>query len=180
MTNQAGQLYALLAEFDEGDDLVASVERARDAGYTEIDAYAPFPIPGLTRALGFRSTGLPLLVLSGGIAGAVGGFGLQYWVSVVDYPLNVGGRPLNSWPAFLPVTFEFAILIAAFAAVLGMLALNGLPQPWHPLFGVEQFRRATQDRFFLVIKATDPMFHRQTTGDFLKQLPVAGVCEVVA
>ena len=171
-------LYGLMAEFHDANALLSAAERARDAGYQEIEAYAPFPVPGLAAALGFRSTRLPQLVLAGGILGAVGGFGLQYWVSAIAYPLNVGGRPLNSWPSFLPVTFEFSVLVAAFAAVLGMLALNGLPQPWHPLFAVDRFRHATQDRFFLVIQATDPQFHRKTTGEFLEQLHACGVCEV--
>ncbi|NIP18513.1 MAG: DUF3341 domain-containing protein, partial [Xanthomonadales bacterium] len=145
-----------MAEFHEPDSLLAGVERAREAGYRKMDAYSPFPIEGLAEALGFRRTRIPLVVFLGGLVGCLGGFFLQYWVSAVDYPLNVGGRPLFSWPAFIPVTFELTILVAAFAAVLGMLGLNGLPMPYHPLFHVERFALASRDRFFLCIEADDP------------------------
>lgn len=171
-------MYGLVAEFHDADALLAAAQETYAAGYRRIEACTPFPVHGLADAIGFRSTRLPRLVLAGGLVGALAGFGLQYWVSVVAYPLNIGGRPLNSWPSFLPVTFELTVLLAALAAVLGMLALNGLPQPWHPLFGVEGFQRATQDRFFLVIEASDPLFHRETTRQFLEARQPTGVHEV--
>lgn len=170
--------YGLLAEFGDAAALTAAAQETYAAGYRQIDACAPFPVHGLAEAIGARGTRLPRWVLAGGIAGALAGFGLQHWVSVDVYPLNIGGRPLNSWPAFLPVTFELTILLASLAAVLGMLALNGLPQPWHPLFGVERFARATRDGFFLVIEASDPMFDLNQTKQFLESRQPIGVYEV--
>lgn len=168
--------YGLLAEFEEPEDLVAAAERATSEGYVHVEAYAPFPVDGLAEALGFRQTRLPMLVLVGGLIGAVGGYLLQYYTSAIAYPLNVGGRPLNSWPAFVPVTFELTILVAALTAVLGMLALNGLPMPYHPVFHVPRFARATQDAFFLFIKHTDPKYDFDQTRRFLDGL--AGASEV--
>jgi hypothetical protein len=163
-------LYGLMAEFTGPDELLQAANAAYEAGYRCMDAYSPLPIHGLARALGFRHTRVPLIVLIGGLAGCVGGFYLQYWISAVDYPINVGGRPFNSWPSFVPVTFELTILIAAFAALLGMLALNGLPMPYHPVFNVERFALATRDRFFLCIEAVDPKFDRDATRAFLESL----------
>ncbi len=148
-------------------------------GYRRIDAYTPFPIEGLAEAIGFHYNRLPLLVLIGGLAGAAGGFGLQYWVAAITYPINVGGRPFNSWPSFIPVTFEMTILLAALTAVLGLLALNGLPMPYHPVFNVPRFALATRDRFFLCIEATDPRFDREGTRRFLEGLGPREVSEVV-
>ena len=159
-----------MAEFDNPDNLLAAAHRAYAAGYRKIDAYSPFPIHGLAEAIGFHRNRLPMVVLIAGIIGGVGGFALQYYASVIDYPLNIGGRPLNSWPAFIPVTFETTILIAAFAAVLGMLGLNGLPRPHHPVFNVSRFERATRDRFFLCIEASDPQFDLEETKRFLESL----------
>jgi len=135
-----------------------------------MDAYSPLPIEGLSEALGFHHTAVPLIVLAAGLAGCFGGFAMQYWISVVSYPLNVGGRPLNSWPAFIPVTFELTILLASLASLLGMLALSGLPMPYHPVFNVPRFAQATRDRFFLAIEATDPHFDRESTVRFLESL----------
>ncbi|MCI0555531.1 MAG: DUF3341 domain-containing protein, partial [Anaerolineae bacterium] len=129
-------IYGLMAEFENLSDLVVAARRAREEGYRKMDAYTPFPVEGLAEALGFHRTRLPLLVLIGGLIGCAGGFLLQYYLSAIDYPLNIGGRPLNSWPSFIPVTFELTILVAALTAVLGMLALNGLPMPYHPVFNV--------------------------------------------
>jgi Protein of unknown function (DUF3341) len=171
-------LYGLMAEFDSPADLLGAAGRAYEEGYRRMDAYTPFPVHGLAEALGFRRTRLPLLVFFGGIAGCVGGYGLQYWISAVDYPLNIGGRPLNSWPAFIPVTFELTILVAALAAVLGMLALNGLPMPYHPVFNVPEFELASRNRFFLCIESTDPKFDRGETKHFLESLKPHAVFEV--
>ena len=163
-------VYGLMAEFASPDALLQAARTAYEAGYRRMDAYSPLPIHGLARALGFRHTRLPLIVLIGGLVGCVGGFYLQYWISAVSYPVNVGGRPFNSWPSFVPVTFELTILIAASAALLGMLALNGLPMPYHPVFNVERFALATRDRFFLCIEAVDPKFDGERTKAFLESL----------
>ncbi len=171
-------IYGLMAEFDHPEDLLAAAARARDAGFQRMDAYTPFPVHGLEEALGLRHTRLPLVVLIGGIIGGLAGYGLQYYVSVIDYPLNIGGRPYHSWPAFIPVTFETTVLFAAFAAVLGMLALNGLPTPYHPVFNVPRFELASRTHFFLCIEATDPKFDRVETERFLESLNPHGVYEV--
>jgi hypothetical protein len=171
-------IYGLLAEFSDANALVAAAARASDAGYRRLDAFTPFPIEGLAEVMGFRERKLPLLVLIGGIAGALAGYGLQYWVSVLAYPLNIGGRPYHSWPSFIPVTFETTILFAAFTAVLGMLALNGLPMPYHPVFNAPRFALASRDRFFLLIEARDPKFDRDRTAEFLRGLEAREVTEV--
>ena len=163
-------LYGLIAEFDDPTSLVAATERSHAEGYRCMDAYSPFPIEELHHALGARSTRLPLIVLIGGIVGCTGGYLLQYWASAIAYPLNVGGKPLHSWPAFIPVTFECTILVAALSAVLGMLALNGLPMPYHPVFNVPQFALATREKFFLCIEAVDPKFDLEATRRFLETL----------
>lgn len=163
-------VYGLMAEFDDPASLVAAAERARHQGYRCMDAYSPFPIEELHHALGSQPTRLPLIVLIGGVLGCVGGYSLQYWVSTITYPLNVGGKPFHSWPAFIPVTFECTILVAALSAVLGMLALNGLPQPYHPVFNVPRFALASRNRFFLCIEATDPKFDVESTRRFLETL----------
>jgi len=171
-------VYGLLAEFDEPNALIAAVRRTREAGYTQLDAYSPFPIEELSEALGFHRNRLPLLVLIGGIIGGLSGLGLEYWTAVIDYPINVGGRPFFSWPSFIPITFECTVLLAAFSAVLGMLALNGLPMPYHPVFNVPRFALATRDRFFLCIEATDPKFDRDDTRRFLERFVPRSVSEV--
>jgi hypothetical protein len=160
-------LYGLLAEFETGDALVAATRAAHAAGYRRMDAYSPYPLEDLAEALGFRENRIPLVVGLGGVAGAVGGYGLQVFLNVINYPLNVGGRPLHSWPSFIPITFETTILGAALAAIFGLLALNGLPMPYHPVFNVQRFLDASRDAFFLAIEAADPRFDRQGTRDFL-------------
>ena len=171
-------IYGVMAEFDNPEMLRDGAERAHAAGYRRMDAYSPFPVEGLAEVIGFKRTQLPLIVLLGGIIGGIGGFYLQYWTSVIDYPLIVGGKPYNSWPAFIPVTFETTILGAALAAVLGMLGLNGLPMPYHPVFNVERFALASRDRFFLCIEAADPKFDLDNTVEFLRSLNPSSIHEV--
>jgi hypothetical protein len=171
-------LHGLMAEFDSPDGLVEAANKARLAGYRRMDAYSPIPIEALDEALDLRRTRLPLLVLIGGILGGTAGFSLEYWASAIAYPLNIGDRPLNSWPQFIPVTFETTVLGAALAAFVGMWALNKLPQPYHPVFNVEAFGRASTDRFFLVIEQADPRFDRTVTWQFLEGLHPVGVSEV--
>jgi len=163
-------LYGVMAEFEDPSSLVAATNRAREEGYRWMDAYSPFPIEELHEALGEHHSRLPLVVLIGGLVGCIGGYALQYWISVIAYPINVGGKPLHSWPAFIPVTFECTILAAALSAVLGMLALNGLPMPYHPVFNVPRFALASRNRFFLVIEARDPKFEMGPTREFLESL----------
>jgi len=171
-------IYGLMAEFDSPAELTAAAHRTRERGYIKVDAYTPFPIEGLADALGFRRTHVPLVVLVGAIVGCVTGYLMQYWMSAVNYPINVGGRPYHSWPAFIVVTFEMTILIAGFAAVLGMLALNGLPMPYHPVFNSPRFALASRDRFFLCIEASDTKFDREETRRFLESLGAHDIVEV--
>jgi hypothetical protein len=171
-------VYGLMAEFEDPTSLVAATKRAHDAGYRRMDAYSPFPIEELHEALGSHQTRLPLLVLVGGLCGCIGGYLLEYWTSVIAYPLNIGGKPLHSWPAFIPVTFETTILVAALTCVLGMLALNGLPQPYHPVFNVPRFALASRNRFFLCIESTDPKFDVEATRRFLETLEPREVTSV--
>jgi hypothetical protein len=170
--------YGLLAEFSDPAALLECARQARAAGYQRLDAFTPFPVEGLAEELGHRRTALPLIVLAGGIIGCVGGYFMQYWMAAIDYPLNIGGRPLNSWPMFVPVTFELTVLIASLFALLGMLGLNGLPRPHHPLFNVPEFALATRDRFFLCIEAADPRFESNQTREFLAAHGARAVMEV--
>ena len=176
--NQSPSIYGLLAEFEKQADLLAAAEAARTAGYRKMDAYSPYPIEGLAESLGFARTHLPLVILMGGIIGCVGGFGLQYWCAAVNFPENVGGRPFNSWPMFIPITFELTVLCAALAAVIGLFALNRLPMPYHPVFNVPRFVLASRDRFFLCIEAADSQFDLQKTKTFLSGLNAKYVDEV--
>jgi hypothetical protein len=170
--------YGLVAEFKTAQELMQAAEMARDAGFTRMDGYSPFPIEGLMEALGHKTKALPIVVLWGGILGGLIGYLLQWYTSTYSYPLNVGGRPWHSWPMFIPVTFECTILGAAIAAVFGMLGLNGLPEPYHPLFHVERFALASRDRFFLAIRADDAKFHLTETRKFLESLGAREVTEV--
>jgi len=171
-------MYGLMAEFRTPADVVAAALRVKEAGYSKVDGYSPYPIEELSEALHFHHSPLPAMVLTGGIVGLLVGIGLEYWASVIEYPLNIGGRPLFSWPAFIPPAFETTILFAAGTAVLGMLALNGLPEPYHPVFNVPGFALATRDKFFLCIEATDPRFDAAGTREFLESLGASQVSEV--
>jgi len=171
-------LYGLMAEFDQPEELLEKAQRTYAAGYRKISAYSPFPIEGLAEAIGVGRTKLPLVVLLGGIIGAVSGFYLQYYAAVIDYPWNIGGRPFNSWPSFMIVTFELTILVAAIVAVLGMLVANKLPMLYHPVFNAPRFKLASQDRFFLCVKASDPKFDVAGTWQFLAGLEPKAVVEV--
>jgi len=174
------RLWGLMAEFRTPQELVDAAARARAEGYRRMDAYSPFPMEALSEALDLPASKVPRLVLVGGTLGALAGFALQYWVSVIAYPLDVGGKPYNSWPAFIPVVFECTILCAGLFAVLGMLALNGLPMPYHPVFNAPRFALASRDRYFLCIEARDRKFDRQATRRFLEGLRPSEVAEVAA
>lgn len=171
-------IYGLMAEFEAPESLLEAARRAYREGYRHMEAYTPYPIEGLPEAIGFHHNRVALCVLVAGLVGALSGYLLQYWISVIDYPLNIGGRPFHSWPAFIPVTFEMGILFGAFGAVIGMLALNGLPRPHHPVFNVSRFELASRDRFFLCIEAGDPKFDRAATEQFLRSLGPQEVHEV--
>jgi hypothetical protein len=168
----------VLAEFDSPTALVSAARAAHEKGYRKLDAYSPFPIEELSEALHLHHNKLPLIVLIGGILGGLGGYLLQYYVTVVEYPLNIAGRPLHSWPAYVVITFEMTILIASISAVLGLLALCGLPMPYHPTFNVPRFVQASRNRFFLCIEATDPLFDHARTCEFLETLEPREVSEV--
>lgn len=171
-------LYGVMAEFENPTDLVAAARKVYSVGYRRINGYSPYPIEELSEAIGFTHTSLPLIVFIGGVVGGLAGFFMQYWIEVIDYPLNVGGKPYNSWPAFIPITFEMTVLFAAFSAVLGMLVLNKLPQPYHPVFNVPNFAMATRDRFFLAIEANDAKFKHEEVVELLKSLNAIEVNDV--
>jgi hypothetical protein len=177
-TEAAQPIFGVMAEFDDPTSLVHAARRTHAEGYRQTDAYSPFPIHELFDALDAHDHRVQRNVLLGGITGCLAGFGLCYWVSTIAYPLNIGGRPFNSWPAFIPVTFEMTILFAAFTAVLGMLALNGLPMPYHPVFNAPGFALASRDRFFLLVEARDKKFDRDETARFLRSLRPSEVVEV--
>jgi hypothetical protein len=166
----APALYGLLAEFDSPEALVGAAKRVSAAGYTRADGFSPIPIHGLAEAFGFRERLVAPIILAGGLIGLATGYGLQYWTQVIAYPMNIGGRPEWSWVAWIPPMFELTVLFAATAGVVGMLALNGLPQPYHPVFNAARFSLASQDKFFLVIEASDPKFRLDETRSFLASL----------
>jgi hypothetical protein len=174
------RFYGLMAEFKNPEELLEAAERTYAEGYRKLDAYSPFPIHGLSEAVGFQKTRLPMLVFLGGLFGCCGGFYMQWWANVIGYPLDIGGKPYDSWPAFIPITFELTILCAALTTVIGMIALNGLPSPYHPLFNAPNFAMASRNRFFLCVEAKDPKFDMDETKNFLESLDPLEVTEVEA
>ena len=170
--------YGLMAEFDSAQSLVDAAHKTHAAGYQKIDAYSPFPIEGLAEAIGFTKNSVPLVVLIGGLVGGLSGYLMQYWIAAISYPINVGGKPYHSWPAFIVVTFEMTILFAGLSAVFGMLALNGLPMPYHPVFNVPRFAFATKDRFFLIVFCSDPKYDTAETRRFLEGIGGRFISEV--
>ena len=171
-------IYGIMAEFDSASDLVTAARKTHEAGYKKIDAYSPFPVEELADAIGFHRNGVPLVTLIGALIGGLSGYLLQYWIAVVTYPVNIGGRPYHSWPAFIVVTFEMTILFGGISAVFGMLALNGLPMPYHPVFNVPRFVMASKDRFFLIVFSTDPKYEPASTRRFLESLGARSISEV--
>ena len=171
-------IYGLMAEFPSADALVAAAHQVHEAGFQKVDAYTPYPIEAVSEALDLPRSKVPLIVLIGGLLGGLGGYMLQYWSQVIRYPMNIGGRPVHSWPAFIVPTFECTILGASLAAVVGMILLNGLPLPYHPVFNVPRFALASRDRYFLVIEAVDPKFDPDATRSFLAGLNASEVSEV--
>lgn len=174
----ATPIYGLMAEFESSTDLVKATQAAYSAGYRNMDAYSPFPIEEASEALGFHKTRVPLIVLIGGLLGGSAMFGLEYWINCISYPLNIGGRPWDSWPAFIVPTFEMTILFGGLAGVFGMFALNGLPMPHHPVFNVDRFSAVTRDRFFLCVEAADPKFDLVSTHEFMQSLSPLSISEV--
>ncbi len=171
-------IYGLMAEFDTAQHLLDAARQTYQAGYKKIDAYSPFPIEGLAEEIGFTHDEVPLVVLIGGITGGLAGYLLQWWCAAVAYPINVGGRPYHSWPAFIPITFEMTILFGGISALFGMLALNGLPMPYHPVFNVSRFALASKDRFFLIVFSSDKKYNPAETRRFLEGLEPRSVSEV--
>lgn len=174
------QKYALVAEFDSAEALLEAAEKTKEAGYKKIDAYTPFPVHGLSDAIGFHDVRVPWMIFFGGLIGGLTGYTLQWYTAVIDYPLNVGGKPLNSLPSFIPITYECTILFSAITAVFGMLALNGLPKLYHSIFNTPGFERASQDRFFLAIESADEHFDSLASRSFLEELNPLAVNEVMA
>jgi hypothetical protein len=171
-------VYGLMAEFDSPQALLDAATKVGEAGYTKTDAYSPFPIHGIDEALGIKERLVAPIVFMAGLTGLLGGYGLEYWTQVIAYPMDIGGRPYHAWVSFIPPAFETTILFAAFGAVFGMLALNGLPQPYHPVFNAPRFDFATHDKFFLAIEATDPRYDAMRTREFLQSLRPREVVEV--
>ena len=174
------ELYGLMAEFASPERLLEATRKAREAGYVRVEAYSPFPVEGLAEATGMKRNWVPAIVLGGGLAGGIGGYFMQWYSAVISYPINAGGRPLHSWPEFIPVTFELTILVAAVAGVIGMLWLNGLPKLYHPVFNVREFDLATRNRFFLCLRSGESRFAPETARRFLEDLRPVGIWEVPA
>ncbi|HEY5163321.1 MAG TPA: DUF3341 domain-containing protein [Terriglobales bacterium] len=171
-------IYGLIAEFDTPTEIVVAARKAHAEGYRHLDAYSPFPVEGLAESIGFRRNRVALVCLVGGLLGLASAYILQYWINTIAYPLNIGGRPFHSWPSFIIVTFELTILFAGLSAAVGMIIMNGLPLPYHPVFNVPSFSAASRDKFFLCIEAVDPRFDRETTHAFLSSLDPRAITEV--
>lgn len=171
-------LFGIMIEFKTPEDLIRGVKLARRSGYMHIDAYTPFPVEGLVEAMEFKKDRVALITLLGGIVGGVGGFFMQWYANVVDYPIIAAGKPFNSWPAFIPITFELTVLGASLAAAIGMMALNHLPEPWHPTFSHPEFYRASRDRFFLCVQANDPRFDKERVTTLMSKLSPLSIREV--
>lgn len=180
MKEETREMWGLMAEFGDPDELISAAEKVREAGYTRIDAFTPYPIEELSETVEPRRSKVPLITFVGGLVGALTGFFLQYWTQVFVYPMNIGGRPHNSWPAFIVVTFEMTILFASLSAVVGMILVNRLPRPYHPVFNAEGFERASRDGFFLTIEAADPRFQRERTREVLRGLGAREVQDVAS
>jgi hypothetical protein len=172
------KIFGLMAEFEDINDAIVAARRTYAEGYRKIDAYAPFPVEELSEAIGFHKNGVALVCLVGGLLGCTGAYFLQWWINTISYPVNIGGRPFHSWPSFIIVTFEMTILFSGLSAVFGMLALNGLPMPYHPVFNVERFARASKDRFYIVIFSSDKKYDPVATRTFLEALNPVAVEEV--
>jgi hypothetical protein len=172
------KIFGLMAEFDDVNDAITAAHRVYGAGYRKIDAYSPFPVEELSEAIGFHKNGVALVCLVGGLLGCTGAYVLQWWINTISYPINIGGRPFHSWPSFIIVTFEMTILFSGLSAVFGMLALNGLPMPYHPVFNVPRFEFASKDRFFIVVFSSDKNYDAVRTRQFLEGLNPISVAEV--
>jgi hypothetical protein len=170
LLNELPNIHGVMAEFDTPEELIRAGQRAYAAGYRKMDAYAPMPVEGLAEAIGYKKNWVSFWVLLGGICGVIGGYGLLYWITVIAYPHNVGGRPLHSWPEYIPITFETMILLASLTALVSMLAMNGLPKPYHPVFNVAEFARASTDKFFLCLESSDPKFRAEEALTFLRDV----------
>src|SRR5215475_13215555 len=171
------RIYGLMAEFENVNDAITAARRTYAAGYRKMDAYSPFPVEELSEAIGFHKNGVALICLIGGLLGCTGAFTLQWWINTISYPINIGGRPLHSWPSFIIVTFEMTILFSGLSAVFGMLSLNGLPMPYHPVFNVPRFALASKDRFFLVMFALDRNYDPAGTRQLLEGRNPVSVAE---
>lgn len=181
VVNRGPIIYGMLARFDTPEALMAATHRVREAGYRKFDVYTPYPVEGLGEAMGLKSSPIPYFVLIGGILGGVGGFLMQTFATVVDYPLNIGGRPMFSWPTYIPITFETTVLVAALAGVAGLFLLTRLPEPYHPVFNSQDFaEHGSQDGFYLNIQANDPQYDPQATRRFLDELKPSMVDEIEA
>jgi hypothetical protein len=178
MRPNESSLYGIMGEFSEPEQLLRAARAAANAGYRKMDAYSPYAVEGVAEAIGFHKTGVPLIMLIGGVCGAVTAYAMQWYSAAVDYQLNVGGRPAHSWPAFIPITFELTVLFAAVAGLIGMLWLNGLPKPYHPVFNSPEFKLATQTHFFLCIEADDHVFDESEVREFFYSLGPVKVMEV--
>jgi hypothetical protein len=175
------ELYGLLAKFNTQEDLIIASDRTYSEGYRKFDSYSPYPVPELARAMHLKSSPLPFVILAGGILGGVGGFLMMTYATVWDYPLNIGGRPLFSWPTYIPITFELTVLLGALCGILGLFFFTRFPQPYHPVFNSEDFiEHGSQDAFYLSIEASDPKFDLDRTRRFLENLGSALVSEIEA